>query len=176
MFLELIAVVVAGIAAAIFIFALSHLFGGAWPRWLMPVAAGLAMLGATISLEYGWYARTTANLPEGFVVAEAVESPAIYRPWTYLLPFVTRFNAVDTANFRTHKAVPGQRIAEVYFYGRWSPLNRVSVLFDCEGQRRAPLVEGVTFNEDGSITGTGWAQVTAEDPLLATACAADPAT
>lgn len=171
MFLELIGVIVAGVSAAILVFALSRAFGGGWPRWLMPVAAGLAMLAATISLEYGWFARTSGNLPEGLVVAEIVESRALYRPWTYAFPFVTRFAAVDAASLRTHPAVPGQLIADVYFYGRWSPLNRVSVLFDCEGRRRAPLVEGVTFAEDGTISGPGWARVPEDDPLLATACA-----
>ena len=40
--------------------------GGRLPKWLTPVAAGGAMIAATVSSEYSWYSRTTATLPEGF--------------------------------------------------------------------------------------------------------------
>ena len=65
MFFELIGVIVAGVAAGILVWALGRFAGGSLPSWLAPVAAGAAMLAATISMEYGWYARTERTLPRG---------------------------------------------------------------------------------------------------------------
>ena len=90
MFLELIAVAVAGFAGAGAIMALRLVLGDRLPRWLVPVGAGLAMLAATISSEYNWFSRTAGALPEGVVVADSVTDTAPWRPWTYLVPLTVR--------------------------------------------------------------------------------------
>ena len=97
MFFELISTIVAGVAAGLFVWAVNRTLKGRFPKWLVPVAAGAAMLLATISSEYGWYDRTVATMPEGMVVAQTVEERTFYRPWTYMRPFVSRFVAVDLA-------------------------------------------------------------------------------
>ena len=111
MLFELIAAIVAGFAGAGVILMANKLLGGRLPRWLTPAGAGLAMLAMAIVNEYGWYPRTVGGLPEGLEVATTAEDRAIYRPWTYVVPFVTRFLAVDTATMRTNDALPGQRIS-----------------------------------------------------------------
>ena len=58
MFVELIATIVAGIACAGLVMPLNISTGRRLPKWMMPVAAGLGMIGMTISNEYTWYART----------------------------------------------------------------------------------------------------------------------
>lgn len=171
MFLEFMGVVFAGAAAALVVYAANRALGGRLPRWLMPVAAGAAMIVATVSLEYTWYGRTAAALPEGLVVAETVEERALYRPWTYLVPYTDRFVALDRASVQTNPDRPAERIADLYFFGRWAPLRQVPVLFDCAAGRRAPLVEGVEFAPDGSVRGAAWTAPRADDPLLAAACA-----
>jgi hypothetical protein len=170
MFLELIGVIMAAAVAGITFFAINRLLGGALPRWLMPVCAGLAMIAATISLEYSWFTRTSGNLPEGLVVADKIEDQAIYRPWTYLNPYVGRFSAVDTANATRNDAMPGHVMADVYFFGRWSPVNRVPVLFDCVGARRASLADGAEFDDAGRVVNATWHDMIADDPVLITAC------
>jgi len=170
MFFELIGTIVAGVAVGLGLWALNRLLKGRLPGWLAPAGAGAAMLFATISSEYGWYERTRASMPEGMVVAQAIEESAIYRPWTYAAPMVTRFVAVDIASIRTHPNQPGQRLLDLVFYGRWARTAKVPVLFDCADERRADIVDGVAFGEDGAVLGATWHDVPPADPILKTAC------
>mmetsp|Transcript_10479 Transcript_10479/g.16994 ORF Transcript_10479/g.16994 Transcript_10479/m.16994 type:complete len:111 (+) Transcript_10479:538-870(+) len=110
MFFELIGTIVAGVAAGLIVWALNRTLKGRLPSWLVPVAAGAAMLATTISSEYSWFGRTSGTMPEGMVVAQTVEESAFYRPWTYARPYVSRFVAVDQATTRTHPSQPAQRI------------------------------------------------------------------
>ena len=170
MFLELIATIFAGAAAAGVMMLVQRASGGRLPKWLTPVAAGAAMLLATITSEYGWYSRTSSPLPEDFAIVETVESKALYRPWTYLRPFIHRFAAVDTASIQRHPKAPEMRLADIYYFGRWSPVNRLSVLVDCAGNKRAPITEGVTLNDDGTASGAAWSRVESSDPIISTVC------
>ena len=170
MFLELIATFVAGIAGAGVVLLINRLLGGRLPKWLVPIAAGAMMLLTTITSEYGWYANTVEGLPEGFDVAQTIENKALYRPWTYVWPFVERFVAVDTATIRMHSEKPGMKLAETYFFGRWSPVNKVPVMADCVGNRRAALVDAVTFEEGGELSGVEWVTPPGRDPILSSIC------
>lgn len=170
MFLELIGTLIAGVAGAGLVMLLNHILRGRLPRWLSPVAAGAAMLMATISAEYGWYSRTSGTLPEGVVVAQTVENRAIYRPWTYVYPFVERFVAIDTATIQTHPKQPGMRLADAYFFGRWSPVNKLPVLTDCTTSRRAALADGIAFKDGGTVAGAQWVATSKEDPIITTVC------
>jgi hypothetical protein len=173
MFVELVGTFVAGLATGLLYWAVNRTAKGRLPNWGLPVAAGAAMLAATISMEYGWYGRTSALLPEGLDVALTVEDSAPWRPWTYAAPMITRFVAVDEASLRTHPAQPGQRLADLYFYGRWSPVAMMPALFDCAGARRADLIDGVEFGEGGAVTNADWVRLAPDDPVLAAVCAAE---
>lgn len=170
MFVELIATFVAGIAAAGAVMLVNRILKGRLPRWFTPVAAGFAMIVATISNEYGWFSRTKEALPDGVVVAQIVENTAFYRPWTFVWPFVERFVAVDTATAQTHSNQPGMRLADVYFFGRWAPVNKLPVLADCPGSRRAALSDAITFQDDGVVSGAKWVTVAKDDPIVTTIC------
>ena len=163
MFLELIAVFVAGFAGAGAMMLLAKLTGGRLPRWLVPVGAGIAMLGTAISSEYSWYNRTAGALPEGFAIAQSIESQAFWRPWTYAIPMIDRFVAVDQANLRRNDQTEGLYMADLYFFGRWKPVQAVEVMVDCPAGRRADPALG-----DGSPP--VWRDVGAEDPILKTVC------
>ncbi|MDV4145497.1 MULTISPECIES: hypothetical protein [Shimia] len=170
MFLELIATIVAGIAAAGIMMVITRASGGRLPKWLTPVAAGAAMIAATISNEYGWYGRTSKSLPDEFMIVDTVESKALYRPWTYVRPYVDRFAALDVQSVQRHDEAPAMRMADMYFFGRWAPVNKLSVIADCAALRRAAVTEGVTLNADGSATGAAWLPVPLDDPLVSTMC------
>lgn len=163
MFLELIGVIVAGIAGAGVMMAIVRLTRGRLPKWIIPVAAGAAMLGTTISNEYSWFSRTSANLPEGLAVVQTVESRAIYRPWTYLVPYVSRFIALDAANMRTNSDQPDLKMADLYFFGRWAPVQSVQVMVNCiTGQRADPAL--------GDDSPPVWRDVTLDDPIVLGVC------
>lgn len=170
MFFELIGTIVAGVAAGLLVWALNRTLKGRLPKWLMPVAAGAAMLVATISSEYGWFARTQASMPQGFEVAQTIEEKAFYRPWTYAKPFVSRFVAVDLAGLRTHPDQPDQRIVDLVFYGRWARTAKVPMLFDCAGGRRADIADGVAFGSDGAVLDAAWHTGPDDDDIVNAAC------
>lgn len=170
MFLELIASIVAGFGAAGIALLLNRVLGGRLPKWIIPVSAGAAMLATAIANEYGWYGRTVEALPEDVIVAETVEDRAIYRPWSYIFPFVSRFLAVDIATMRTNTAQPGQRMVEVYAFGRWrAPQSRL-VMVNCVGGRRADMPATPSFNADGAVEGLDWRETGMDDPIVSTAC------
>ncbi len=171
MFFELIGTIMAGVAVALILWAVNRtLLKGRLASWLVPVSAGLAMLIAAISLEYGWYDRTTRTMPASFVVAQTVEEAAFYRPWTYAVPFTARFIAVDQASTRTHPQQPDQRMVDLVIYGRWTRTAKVPALFDCAGSRRADIVDGVDFGDNGEVVGVDWIAVPENDPVLKVAC------
>ena len=170
MLFELIGTIVAGVAAALLVWAINRTLKGRLPKWLIPVSAGAAMLAATISSEYSWYDRTVATMPEGMVVAQTIEESTFYRPWTYAAPFISRYVAVDQVSTRTHADHPDQRLVDLVFYGRWTRTAKVPMLFDCAGNRRADVVDGISFSENGAITDAQWFPLAPEDPLLRTAC------
>ncbi|WP_170393701.1 hypothetical protein [Ruegeria arenilitoris] len=170
MFLELIGTIFAGIAFAGVVMGVNKLTGGRLPRWAAPVAAGLGMIGMTIASEYSWYDRTTETLPEEMEIVQEVKSRAFYRPWTYAVPFVNRFAAIDTASVRTNEQVPDQRLVDMYFFGRWSPISKLPVAVDCATNSRASLADGAEFGDDGQLLNADWLTVNAEDPIVEATC------
>lgn len=171
MFLELIATFIAGLASAGIIMLTNKMTGGHLPKWTIPAGAGAGMIALTIWSEYNWYERTANTLPEGMEIAATIENQAFYRPWTYVAPYVTRFAAVDRASIMANPAAPDYRIARVVFMGRWAPVRQVRMLFDCDGNRRVDLVEGVELDDDGlPIDGSPWLRLEADDALLTSAC------
>lgn len=170
MFLELIAVIFAGFAIAGIVMLLNRATGGRLPRWLAPVAAGFGMIAVTIGSEYGWYSRTAAALPEGLEIAEVIENQSLYRPWTFVVPYVDRFAAVDRAAALSHPDQAGLHIADVYFFGRWAPVNKISTALNCTTWARAVLSPGSSFASDGSLPNLNWITPPSDDALLATFC------
>ncbi|WP_109312124.1 hypothetical protein [Ruegeria sp. AU67] len=170
MFLELIGTIFAGFAFAGIVMVLNKVTGGRLPRWMTPVAAGLGMIGMTITSEYSWYDRTRDTLPEGMTVIQEVESRAFYRPWTYAVPFVDRFAAIDAGSVRTNEQVPEQRLVELYFFGRWAPVSKLPVVVNCKEFSRANLADGAEFADDGRLVNADWIDVTASDPIVEATC------
>lgn len=170
MFLELIATIAGGLAGAGMMLLITRISAGRLPRWMVPIAAGIAMLAVTISNEYGWYGRTIAALPDGIEVVQTIEVSGGWRPWTWVVPFTTRFAAIDRASIRRNDAVPGQVIVDMLFYGRWSPVSKLPLLVDCDDARRAALTDDVQFGDTGTVTNADWVGIAADDPVLIATC------
>ncbi|MDF2234987.1 hypothetical protein P2H44_20700 [Albimonas sp. CAU 1670] len=168
MFLELIATIVAGVGAAGLVLLLNRTLGGRLPRWAAPLAAGAAMIAATVWSEYDWAGRTVAALPEGLVVVEEVQETAWYRPWTYVVPLTTRLAALDVARLRSHPDAPGVKLGEVYLFGRWRPAGRAPQLIRCAPAARAEVTDAALSDPAAAA----WRPVDPADPMVAAACAA----
>jgi hypothetical protein len=169
MLLDLLAAASAAIACAGIAVALRR-FVPAVPRWAVPAAAGLGMIGYATWSEYSWYSRVTGALPDGVTVLSAPADRSPLRPWTFVFPVTTRFAALDAVNLQ-RTAAPGVVRADIMFVERWGPVTRVPVAFDCPGGRRAELVEGAVLAADGTLSGADWTTPAAGDPLVASACA-----
>lgn len=170
MFVELIATIFAGIGCAGIVMVLNIALGRRLPKWLMPGAAGAGMIGMTISNEYTWFGRTAERLPDGVEIAMTVDEQSWWRPWTQVAPYTKRFVAVDMANLRRNDAQPDQRMVDLYFFGRWSPVNQTPLLLDCAGTRSAILIDGAEFAEDGSVADADWQAMRGDDPVLTMVC------
>ena len=170
MFVELIATIFAGIACAGIAMLLNIATGRRLPKWVMPVAAGLGMISMTVSNEYTWFDRTAERLPDGVEIAMTVEEQGWLRPWTQIWPYTKRFVAVDIATTRRNENLPEQRLADLYFFGRWSPVNQTPMLFDCAGGRSALLIDGADFAADGSVVDADWQRMPDGDPILKLVC------
>ena len=170
MFFELIGTLVAGVGAAGVVMLLGRLTGGRLPRWSMPVGAGLAMLSMAIWNEYTWFDRTRATLPDGVQVTATVQSRAAYRPWTYVVPFVHRFAAVDMATMRRHDAAPDMRLVTTVLMSRWGQPVQVPVVYDCAAARRAGGDIPFQLGDDGAIIAANWQALPVDDPALRLVC------
>ncbi|MFV0360181.1 hypothetical protein [Tropicimonas sp.] len=173
MFLELIAAFAAGFLAAGVVLILNRLSGGRLPKWAMPAAAGTAMIVYAMYMEYTWFQRSAAEFPSGVHVVTTHTTSAPWRPWTYLWPIINRFTAIDTATIRSNGAVPGQHMAQIVFMGRWKAPRVLPMVFDCEGNRIAPLADSVVFDESGRVTEAEWTEVGVGDPALSLVCKED---
>ena len=90
MFWELIATILAGFMAAGVALSFRLLFKKL-PRWIVPAAAGLGMLGFQIYSEYTWFEHTKSRLPDGVSVVATHADPAFYKPWSYFRAPILHF-------------------------------------------------------------------------------------
>lgn len=140
------------------------------PKWLVPVSAGIGLIGTTIWLEYDWFSRVSAELPPGFEVAAAQATSNPLRPWTYLAPITTRFVALERAKRAHHPARYDLVIVPVYSFARWQPPRNMLMVFDCAAGKQAAIVEGTVIDDAGQLTGGEWVAAAAEDTLQEAAC------
>lgn len=142
------------------------------PRWLMPLAAGAALLGFAAWSEYTWESRTIAALPAQVVIAKRYSSADWFSPWTYVLPRVDRMTAVDRAMVRRNPAHPDIVLVEVLLLSRLEQVGRSPQVFDCARPRRAELRRDQPFDRDGMPVDVRWEELPRDDPLLQAACGA----
>lgn len=170
MFITLMVTIFAGFAGAGLVLLLRLGLGGRVPKWATPVAAGGAMIAATIASEYSWYSTTEASLPEGFEIIATHERQAWWQPWTIIHPYTDGFVAIDMPSIRTNDAVPGMRLLNIYVFARWAAPTEVPTVIDCDGNRRADLIDGVEFDANGAPIDPPWRNVDADDVMLIAAC------
>lgn len=170
MYVDIITIIAAGFAAAGVVMILNRLTGKRLPRWAIPAGAGAGMILMSLTNEYRWYPRTLNLLPEGFEVISTAEHSALYSPWTYLVPYVDRFAAVDVDGVQRNADQPDLRLSRVIVFTRWAPVQVRPAVFDCALGRSALLDPGAIFNDDGSIRVARWDQTGADDPATAAIC------
>lgn len=167
--LELIGSLMAAAALGLLAWALRRRFAGL-PKWSVPFAAACGLIGTTIWLEYDWFGRVSAELPDGVeVVWQARESMPL-RPWTYLSPITTRFIAMDTRDILPHPQAPDLKLAKLYNFGRWLAVEDGLMVIDCAGSRQVLVTEGMVLQPDGTLSGAEWQTPGPDDGFQRAAC------
>lgn len=92
---HLLAVFIIGLCVGAFAFLLRKLSRNRLPSWLVPVCAGLGMLGYLAYYDYTWFEFKSSQLPVETVVIEQERISHFFRPWSYVLPAVSSFAVID---------------------------------------------------------------------------------
>ncbi len=169
MYLELIAAIIAGLGAGGVALLLRRLSGNRLPGWLVPVAAGGAMIAYGIWSDYDWRDRTVAALPDGSVVLVEIPGSVWWKPWTLLKAPIVRLSAVYAAGARRREDTPGLVLAQVLLLARDAPPVALPVLVDCRNGRRADIADS-EFGPDGMPIDPDWRDAPPDDPLLRALC------
>ncbi len=169
MALELIAALIAAASLGLLVWALRRRFTGL-PKWSVPLAAALGLVGFTIWSEYDWYARVSAELPAEVEVVAVQDEAMPLRPWTYIKPIKMRFVALDHRKTLAHPQNAGLRMVTLYSFARWKPVSEGLMAVDCTGNRQVLVVEGVTITDQGDLVGGDWLAAPDGDKLQAAAC------
>ena len=168
---ELIATVFAGIGGAGIALLLRKLSKQTAPKWLVPVFAGVAMLGFQVQGEYDWYEHQTSLLPQGVVVVKTIQEEAPWRPWSYVFPQTMRFIAADVANSATNKIDSNLILVDLYFFERRQTAKRVPQIIDCIQGARTDFVQSFSASsEQKENTTQRWQPLDSDDLLLKTLC------
>lgn len=170
MLIHLLATFSAGICAAGFVLLFYRARGRKSPRYLIPLAAGLAMLAYNIWDEYSWASRTIAALPKHIEVVETFSGSAVWKPWTYLVPQIERFTSVDRSKLRRNDELPGYVLAEIILVARRSPTAVTQQLYDCRKARRTDVMQSEGFDEKGLPLNQDWVALEPDNLLFKAIC------
>ncbi|WP_312257476.1 hypothetical protein [Stutzerimonas nitrititolerans] len=165
---HLVAAISAALAGAGVALLLRNLSRNWLPKWIIPVFAGLGMLGYTIHYEYTWFESKQARLPEGSVVVSSEEGDMLWRPWTMKFPMPLAYTVLDAASAQVEDTEKG-RIARFTLY-RFEKHHLMSTVKSANYQ--ALCTEKVMFrlNEDGQAKLEAMTEMQVDEPLYQTVC------
>ncbi|MFE8073080.1 hypothetical protein QQM79_18620 [Marinobacteraceae bacterium S3BR75-40.1] len=163
---QLIATVVAGFGAAGIALLIRAVTRRKAPKWLVPVFAGLGMLGYQIHWEYTWFDHNRAQLPEGALVVSTAREPSILRPWSYMATPVSGFTVLDEASIQQAPKQADVFRFQLYRFERSSAGRAANsaYLLNCSERELARLAG----QGEGEVTSIR--RLPATDPLLFRVC------
>ena len=170
MLLSLIGTFVIGIGAAGTVMLLFRLSGRKTPGWLVPTAAGAAMLTFHLWNEYSWFERTSTVLPGHVVVAERYTYRSLWQPWTLLVPRINRFTALDRSSIRHNPRAPGYVMADIVLVTRLERTAQVTRIYDCDGRRRTDVSRSSPVDENGLPADPQWIASDGDEALFQLVC------
>lgn len=168
MLYEFIATLTAGLGFAGVALLLGHLLKLGQkkaPKWLIPIFAGIGMLGFQIHQEYHWFAWQSQQLPQTTKILKTITESTWYRPWSYIKPQIVRFSAIDLSKTQTHPTDPNLHLAQIYlFERRMSPQNVLQVI-NCQKIARADPIPSNLLQPEYD-----WIALDKTDPLITQVC------
>ncbi len=168
---HLIAAITAALGGAGIALLLRSLTRKRLPNWIIPVFAGLGMLGYTIHFEYTWFDHKQARLPQGSVVVSSEEGQMFWRPWTVHYPMPLAYTVLDRANAQIENTERG-RVARFVLY-RFEKQHLVSTVNSSGYQLFCTERAMFRLNEKGEAIFNSLTELKDADPLYQALCAAD---
>ena len=171
MYVEILSAVALAFGVAGTILIVFRLFGRKPPKFLIPAAAGIAMLVFTAWSDSTWYERTSQLVEaKGLTIIKALEGQSLLSPWSLVKPRVDQFVAINTAEIQTNDKHPNVFLFKTYFMKRHEQTLEVTVMVDCNTGKRFDIAPNTTFGEDGMPVGGEWLRLDKSDTLLKTIC------
>lgn len=166
MFWNFVATIVCGLAAAGIAMAIRTATAKKAPRWLVPVFAGLGMMGYQIYMEYHWYDQMTARMPPGSVVVATESRAEFWRPWSFAFPQINRITVLDTNSITRNRANPDTARFQLYQFQQTfgDRVSKGTWLLNC------PSRELVALNSDGSPDTSQARRLATDDTLRQEVC------
>lgn len=166
MFWTFIATVFCGLGAAGIALGIRGITRNKAPRWLIPVFAGAGMLGYLIYGEYTWYDHKQTLLPEEAVVVDTENKGIVWRPWTFVFPYVTAFSTVDVKSISHDTGNPDIVRFTLYRFEQKladAVSHRIHIM-NCSTRELVPL------GSDGTPRVDNMKVLASADPLVQTVC------
>ncbi|HZJ95295.1 MAG TPA: hypothetical protein VFD11_07035 [Thiopseudomonas sp.] len=92
---HLLAVFIIGLCLGGMSFFLRKVSRNRLPSWIIPVSAGVGMLGYLAYYDYGWFEFKKGQLPPQAVIIEQSNEKNFFKPWRYVVPTVSSFAILD---------------------------------------------------------------------------------
>jgi len=171
----LLTVFFAGFAGAGIGFLLRNITRNRLPKGAIPVCAGLTMIVATVSLEYGWQNGVRATMADDLVIISTREQQSWYQPWTLIRPWVRGFISYSPAETVETAEGSGILAVQLRLQERWQPQIVSPALVDCDGARWTDLNANTRFTDEGAPIAVTWRPENPEFPVIATVCGREAA-
>ncbi|MGB0671098.1 MAG: hypothetical protein ACPGNT_06340 [Rhodospirillales bacterium] len=142
------------------------------PKFIVPTAAGLAMILFGIWNEYTWFDRTVDGLPTDIIVVDEIRTESRWQPWTWLFPRVDRFVALDTTKTLRNEQSSRYAMVEAILMDRWDGVIRVYKIIDCETGLQALVDPGLKFDDSGLPANPDWQPLKGADRVRDAICRA----
>lgn len=157
---------------ALLIRQLTKLMGKQAPKWLIPIFAGLGMLGFQIHQEYHWHHQQIQILPQQVKVIKTIEGNTWYRPWSYIKPQVIRFMAVSepqTLKQGITNTTDSIKSSNIYLFERRMSTKVIPQLINCTDPATTTLTsdEPLTASNYSQLK---WHKLAADDALIQAVC------
>lgn len=136
------------------------------PKWIIPVFAGLGMIGYLAYYDYTWYEFKLSQLPKDSVLIDHSRSSSFFKPWSYISPAVNAFRMTDGDIRIRHQN--GTRLAEYLAYEfTKDPTERVRIrihVLNCDNMELASV------DRENPQLGPQITHVSAHDLIYKKAC------
>ncbi len=170
MLLTFLGAIVLAVASAGIVSMAFRITGRRAPKGVMPLAAGIAMIGFMAWNENSWFSRAVADLPDSHVVIATGEFSNFIQPWTVVFPRINRFMVVDTRTIQINEAEPELRRAEVILAQRYTRTVTTRQFVDCANGRRADQTDATRFDDRGVPLIDDWVAVAEDNDLVNVVC------